>query len=350
MQWSLKNRGIKSLLGIQLLVLSASVSALANFAAQAAEDTLNYTPQTRSVVPIPPAEAGLQTVEATPWFKYSNDDHILEGISFAQDGSLVFCDVSQSKVMRVSPDKKLSTVVTLPYPPAGTAFAPNGQLYIAAQNFDKGIGGIFTVDPTTHQLAEVIAPELGYQPDDLVFDHQGGFYFSDFAGTSTDRRGGIYYYPASHQGVQPVMRNMAKANGVALSPDDKVLWATETGRNLLYRSELSQPAEVSITGTSTPYYFTGPAPDSMRVDVDGNVYVAMFHQARVLVFNSQGIPIGQILLPNRATGHNLYSSSIAIKPNARDLYIVADDAGGDQGAVIYHARAFANGLPLLATK
>ena len=69
------------------------------------------------------------------------------------------------------------------------------------------------------------------------------------------------------------------ANGVALGPDGKVLWATEFGRNLLHRVELADATTPTILGTSIPYHFTGPAPDSMRIDADGNVYVAVMTHA-----------------------------------------------------------------------
>jgi sugar lactone lactonase YvrE len=41
---------------------------------------------------------------------------------------------------------------------------------------------------------------------------------------------------------------------------------------------------------------TGPAPDSMRIDADGNLYVAMHRQGRFMVFDPVGMPIGQILI------------------------------------------------------
>jgi lactonase len=84
----------------------------------------------------------------------------------------------------------------------------------------------------------------------------------------------------------------------------------------------------------------------MRADSDGNLYVAMYGQGRVLVFNRNGIPIGQVLLPGREEGHNLSSTSLAIRPGTDDLYIVTSDAAGGQGASIFHARAFAKALPL----
>ena len=98
-------------------------------------------------------------------------------------------------------------------------------------------------------------------------------------------------------------------------------------------------------GTAVAYHFTGPAPDSMRVDADGNVYVAIYGQGRVLAFNRNGIPIGQVLLPGREHGHNLLSTSMALN-GTNELFIVTNDGDGGQGSTIFHARGFAKALPL----
>jgi lactonase len=98
--------------------------------------------------------------------------------------------------------------------------------------------------------------------------------------------------------------------------------------------------------TGITYHFTGPAPDSMRADSDGNLYVAMYGQGRVLVFNKNGIPIGQVLSRGRDEGHNLQSTSMAIKPGTKDFYTVTNDGNGGQGATNFKAKVFAKALPL----
>ena len=186
----------------------------------------------------------------------------------------------------------------------------------------------------------------GYLPTDLVFDAQGGIYFSDFRGISTEPKGGAYYVSPDFKTITPVMPHLAMANGIALSADGTDLWVTEFARNLLHRVELARPMTITPIGSAIPYHFIGPAPDSMRADNDGNVYVAIYSQGRVLAFNRNGIPIGQILLPGRDEGHNLLSTSLAIKPGTNDVYIVTSDGNGGQGATIFHAKAFAKALPL----
>lgn len=309
---------------------------------------LRYDAQTRGPVPIPPSERGLQTVVAEPWFKVSDKGLALEGPAFDGGGNLIFCDVSGRRVLRLTPDRRISTVVSLDQlAPGGIAVHKDGRILAAAIDLHRGVGAIVAVQPDGSGMQAIVPPEAGAMPNDLVFDDRGGFYFTDFRGASTDPKGGAHYVSPDFKTITPVLPRLAMANGVALSPDGKELWATtEFSRNLLHRVELADATTATPFGTAVPYHFTGPAPDSMRSDADGNLYVALYGQGRVLVLNRNGIPIGQVLLPGREDGHNLRSTSMALKPGTDDLYIVTSDGEGGQGATIFHSRAFAHGLRL----
>ena len=77
------------------------------------------------------------------------------------------------------------------------------------------------------------------------------------------------------------------------------------GADALDGLQIADATTIAPFGTAVPYYFNGFAPDSMRSDSDGNVYVAMYSQGRVLAFNPNGIAIGQILLQLMA-GHRVW--------------------------------------------
>lgn len=308
---------------------------------------LKHDALTSGPVPIPPSERTLQTVVAEAWLKVAKENDILEGAIFDASGDLLFCDVSGRRVLRATKDKQLSTVVQLDgFSPGGLCFRRDGRLFVAAMSADKGI--IYSLNPDGSDLQTVIGTDAGFMPNDLVFDAHGGFYFSDFKGTSTDPVGGVYYVSPDFGSVKAVLPNLAMANGVTLSPDGTILWATEFSRNLLHRIEIGEPGMIAPLGSAIPYRFVGPAPDSMRTDADGNVYVAVYGQGRILAFNGNGIPIGQILLPGRDEGYNLRSTSLAIRPGSTDLYAVTSDAQNRQGATIFHSRAFGNGVPPLS--
>ena len=154
---------------------------------------LTYDSQTRGPVPIPPSERGLQTVVAEPWFKVSSEGIILEGPAFERNGNLLFCDVSDRRVMRLTADKHLSTVVTLnDLSPGGLAIHKDGRVFMAAMNLAKGIGSILAVKQDGTGTRTIVPVSAGYMPNDLVFDAQGGLYFSDFRGISTEPKGGAY--------------------------------------------------------------------------------------------------------------------------------------------------------------
>lgn len=336
----------RAVIALACLAAGGCFTAGASAQQRSASAGLAYDAQTQGPVPLPPSERALQAVVAQPWFKASEEGRVLEGAIFDRNGDLLFCDVTGRRVLRLTRDKRLSTVATLDsLSPGGLAFHKDGRLFIAALDLGKGEGAIVAVHPDGTGMQTIIAPQAGYMPNDLVFDARGGFYFTDFRGTSTQPQGGVYYVSPDLSKIKPVLPHLAMANGVALSPDGKELWATEFGRNLLHRIELADATTTTPIGSAVAYHFTGPAPDSMRVDADGNLYVAIYGQGRVLAFNRNGIPIGQVLLPGRDRGHNLQSTSLAIRPDTNDLYAVTSDGAGGQGATIFHATAFAQGLP-----
>lgn len=161
----------------------------------------------------------------------------------------------------------------------------------------------------------------------MVFDSKGGFYFTDFRGYSTNPLGGVYYVSPDFRTVTPIIQNISVANGIALSTDEKVLWVTETTANRLHRIALEDDGvTIQPFGATIPYYFTGhEGPDSCCIDSDDNLYVAMYGQGRVLVFNKRGYPIGQILIPGRDEGHMLRSTHPQFIPGTNQLIICSND-------------------------
>ncbi|RJG03314.1 SMP-30/gluconolactonase/LRE family protein [Noviherbaspirillum sedimenti] len=313
-----------------------------------AESALFYTNATRGLTPIPASERDLPTVTAEPYFKVSDGLVALEGPAYDRQGNLLFVDVYCGRILRLSPDHTLTTLYTdSALHPAGIAIHKDGRIFVAGIG-DSRAGSVIALDSDGGNPQTILPASAGYVPDDLVFDSKGGFYFTDFKGTSTNPAGGVFHVSPDFKTITPVLPNMSAANGVALSSDGKVLWATEFCASRLHRVDLEDEATVARFGTTIPYHFVGRAPDSMRTDADGNVYVAMFHQGRILVFSPYGIPIGQILLPGREENHFLKSTSLAFVPGSRDIVIVARDELGGRGSMIFRARGLTQGVTLLS--
>lgn len=313
-----------------------------------------YTAATRGLSPIPASERDIPTVTAEPFYKVSDEKMPLEGPAFDRQGNLLFVDIYGGRVLRLSRDQQLTTVYTqAQLHPAGIAVHKDGRIFVAAVGMKNSqgyfdAGTVISMDANGDQRETIVPTSAGLVANDLVFDQDGGFYLTDFRGASTTPSGGVYYMAPDLKTLSSVLPNMCGANGVALSPDGKVLWATEFNACRLHRADLSAPGLIAQSGSSIPYHFVGPGADSMRTDSDGNVYVAMNRQGRVLVFSPYGIPIGQILLPGRENDHFLRCTSLALQPGSRDLFIVARDEVGGGGSMIFKTRGLAEGFPMFS--
>lgn len=300
--------------------------------------------------PIPANEQLLQTVIAKPWLKVDcerNND--LEGVSFDKDGNLLFVESVTSRLHCVKTDTD-SPVDNILYKDkeersmSSSKPFKDGRIFIPSvgPTFDRGY--VFALTPDTGDYELLMA---GHVFDDLTFDKDGGFYYTHFWGDVNDPSGGVYYVYPDHKTVVPFLPHLCGPNGVAVSNDGKVVWITETTAGRLLRVGLTGngPTDIKPFGVEAVYKFTGGAgPDSCEIDMDDNLYVAMYNQGRVMIFNPNGFPIGQILMKGLEDGKNRQLTHAMVKPGTKDLYICTNDPV--DGATIFKAKAFAEGRPV----
>ncbi|MEJ7927588.1 SMP-30/gluconolactonase/LRE family protein [Sphingobium sp. AN641] len=311
---------------------------------------LAYPTTSRAPV-IPENEKGLQTIVAEPWYSMTtsmpafggmDQNLFIEGPVFDEQDKLLFVEVQGGRVMRLSPKQDLTMI--LPKNAAGSAglaFHKNGRIIVAGIGSATQAGSIFSIRPDGSDKQVIIDPKAGYIPNDLAMDKEGGFYFTDFQGNNANPIGGVYHVAPDMKTITPIITHLSMPNGIAISPDGKTLWVGEVGTGFLHRIDLATPTQISpVVGTTIRYHFTGATVDSLRTDVDGNVYAALAGEGRVMVFNRKGVPIGQILIPDRDRGEMLFTTSMAIKPGTRELYILSSDYPG-RTAKIHRAGAFA---------
>lgn len=205
----MKRRWVLATIGLLTLAVESAASTLA----------LRRDPRMTGPVPVPSAERDLSTAVAEKWFSVIEQNSPLEGAAFDHDGNLVFCDVGASRVLRLSADKKLSVLLHQPGLHAGgLAVHADGRIF-AAGTGDSQRGALGIIDTAGHTFREVARTSTPYVPNDLVFDRHGGFYFTDFKGSALDPLGGVYYVAPDMRTVTTIARNLALANGIALSPD-----------------------------------------------------------------------------------------------------------------------------------
>jgi len=302
----------------------------------------------KNVAPLPPSEASLPTIKAEPWLQVeANPGTFLEGPSFDREGNLYVSSIFDGRIFKITPDKKVTTIFNKKgVLPDGMAIHKDGRLFVVCLS-----GEVIAMNTDGSNVTAIEAryqgkPKVG---NDIVFDSKGNFYVTDFTGHFADPTGGVYRFSSDFKTVQPVIQNLASANGVALAPDGKVLWVSETSRNRLLRLELLEDGVTinPIAGATIPYRFTGGPGgcDSMRVDVEGNVYQCMIFQGRALILNWRGVPVANVVIPGREEGKHMGTTNLAFKPGTNEIFIMA---WGEGGAWIYKFRGLAKGLTLFS--
>ena len=171
-----------------------------------------------------------------------------EGPVAMRDGSVLVADIRNGNVMRILHDGSRQDIAHVGGGPNGLAIGPDQKLYVCnnggfAWHEEGGIsfptgtaenyagGSIQRIDLDQGQVETVVDSFEGRTlsgPNDLVFDTEGGFYFTDtgksFAHAAD--HGALYYFDGTS--LSRVAEGLDQPNGVALSPDGTRLYASET--------------------------------------------------------------------------------------------------------------------------
>src|SRR6516162_7454911 len=144
-------------------------------------------------------------------------------------------------------------------------------------------------------------------PNDLVFDAQGGFYFSDLGKVRAREmdRGAVYYAKTDGSFITEVAFPMITPNGIGLSPDEKTLYVAETETAQLWAFDIAAPGEIKKQPFPSPHGGRLVAGlggyqrfDSLAVQANGDVCVATLINGSVSVIAPDGRLVRQPKLPD----------------------------------------------------
>lgn len=232
----------------------------------------------------------------------------------------------------------------------GEALAPVRDRVVIATKFGFGVEEGKPTSLNSHpdhirRAVEGSLKRLKTDHIDLLYQHRPdpNVPIEDVAETvkSLIQEGKVKHWGLSEASARTIRRAHAVLPVTAVQSEYAMWWREPETRIFPTLEELGIGFVPYCPTARITYQFTGPAPDGARVDSEGNVYVAISGQGRVMVFNRNGLPIGQIVLPDRDKGRNLKSTSLAIRPGHRELFIVANSGTEPGGAMIFRSGAFA---------
>ena len=196
-------------------------------------------------------------------------------------------------------------------------YESNGLLFAGDIAEDYSGGRIERVDIASGKVDVLYtecngAPLRG--PNDIVFDNQGGFWFTDLGkgyGRQKDR-GAVFYAKTDGSHIEEMIFPIETANGVGLSPDEDFVYVAETQGARLWKWELAGPGKLAGAGrTGQKNFVASPAGlsffDSLAVEADGTVCVATIMNGGISRINpSDGsirhVPTGDPMTTNICFG------------------------------------------------
>ncbi len=242
-----------------------------------------------------------------------------EGPVVMPDGSVILTEIEAGRITRVLPGGSKQLIAQTGGGPNGLAIGPDGKLYccnnggfeyIEANGFlaPHGIAKNYTGGRIERIDIETGVVEVLYKsgdfgcvlrgPNDIVFDAQGGFWFTDHGKQDYATRChdivGIFYAKADGSHLEEVIFPSQNPNGIGLSPDGARLYAAETYTCRLTAFNVVAPGKVgpegSPAGPGIPLY--RPAGykffDSLAVEASGNICVATIGECGISVISPSG--------------------------------------------------------------
>lgn len=232
---------------------------------------------------------------------------LAEGLRFPEgpvamnDGSVLVVEIERQTLTRIDVDGSIDVVAEVGGGPNGAAIGPDGACYLCNNGgaafvesdgllFFRGsaesyAGGRIERVELDSGRVDVLYDSVGGQrlsaPNDLVFDADGAFWFTDIGvSRARDRdHGGVYYAHADGSLIEEVVYPLTTPNGIALSADGATLYVAELLTARLLAFGISGAGRLDPGPGPMPGRLVGaargrPLFDSMAVEANGNVNVA----------------------------------------------------------------------------
>ena len=307
--------------GTAAVVLLAIASAMGTACAATPPSAVKVAPVTIADARIDRWDAAMDAIVPRDW----KIEKLAEGFGWAEGpiwiksgGYLLFTDVPGNKMYKWSEKGGLEKFLD---PSGAVSFDPNvwreaganGLAIFDAHSIliaDTGNRGIQRLDLATKKKTPVAMSYEGRKfssPNDVIRMKNGVIFFTDppygfkkfdDAPEKEIAFNGVYRVGKDGQ-VTAIEKELTRPNGVALSPDERVLYVAQSEGTKAIINAYSLDQDGNVTGKKLFHYTTdlaGPnapgAPDGLTVAADGTVFTS--GPGGVLVISKEGKRLGRI--------------------------------------------------------
>jgi gluconolactonase len=241
---------------------------------------------------------------------------LVEGPTYAPDGSLYFSDVLGGGVYQLTPSGSVGTVVPKRRGVGGVALHADGGVVCSGRDI------VHVRDGVTRRLFGIEGLP-GW--NDLCTDAAGRVYsgalrFAVFDVNAIPVAGECWRIERENEATE-LYDDVVHANGIALAPDERTIYHSDTRTNCVIVHELDEDGRAGTRRViDTSAY---GAPDGMAVDESGAVWVAVIGLG-LARFTPAGELDDHIEVPARVVTSLCFGGA-----DGRDLYVVTGDNTDD---------------------
>lgn len=203
--------------------------------------------------------------------------------------------------------------------------APADQPTLVLLENDPAGGTVGFNDITTDGAGRIYAGSLGFYPTKKGdTPRPGALYVIDLDGT-----------------VRRVVDGIQLTNGLGFSPDERLLYHSDSGDQIVYAYDVLRGGEV---GNRRPFAMIPEGlPDGIATARDGSVWVAVAHGGIVVVLEPDGTVRERIAFPLPMVTSLCFGGD-----DLRTLYVVSgsEGAAGDRAGAVFNLRSDVPGLPI----
>lgn len=231
-----------------------------------------------------------------------------EGPIGYSDGSLLFTETNENRIVRIAPDNSVSTFTENSNGANGLALNANGEL-IAVQTLKPQVGIIYPADKQKTFVENFEG--TGFQrPNDVVLAKNGGIYFTD-SGTRPSKDNPTP--PPSHPAVfyitptgelKRIANDLERPNGIQLNKAENILYVANTLGEHILAYDIAADGSISnkrkfarLDGWKKEDTGFSSGADGLAIDDNDRLYVAS--NSGIEVFSDKGDALGIIPLPKK---------------------------------------------------
>lgn len=238
----------------------------------------------------------------------------IEGPAFDKKGNLYVVNFQRDGTIGlVKPDGTVGLFISLPEGSTGNSlkFDSKGNMYVA----DFTGHNVLKVDMKSKSVSTYVHNDHFNQPNDIIVNRKDQLFASD--PNWKEKTGQLWRIDAGGKAVL-LTDDMGTTNGLALSPDEKILYVNESVQRKIWAFDVDASGNISnkrLFAEFPDYGF-----DGMACDNKGNLYVTRHGKGTIAILSPQGKLLREVALKGKSCSNLVFGGK-----DGKTVYVTLQD-------------------------